>query len=174
MVLGIVTSLSNFRTFSSIPKETSYLLAVILSSVLCFPQFMTTYDLRSVSVVDAQSLSCVLLFATPWTVTRQAPLSVGFSTQEYWSELPFPSPGELPNPEMEPVSSALQADTLPLSHWEASDLLLLLNCSVMSDSLRPHGQQHPRLPCPSPSPGVCSNSCPLSQRYHLYLWICLL
>ena len=81
---------------------------------------MTTYDLRSVSVVDAQSLSCVLLFATPWTVTRQAPLSVGFSTQEYWSELPFPSPGELPNPEMEPVSSALQADTLPLRHWEAS------------------------------------------------------
>ena len=169
MVLGIVTGLSNFRTFSSIPKETSYLLAVIPSSILCFPQFLTTHDLRSVSMVDAQLLSCVLLFATPWTVTCQAPLSVGFSTQEYWSELPFPSPWELPNPEMEPVSSAPQAI---LYHWATGKplyLLLLLSCSVMSDSLRPHGQQHPRLPCPSPSPGVCSNSCPLSQRYHLYL-----
>ena len=48
--------------------------------------------------------SCVRLFATPWTVARQAPLSVGFSRQEYWSGLPCPSPGDLPKPEMEPAS----------------------------------------------------------------------
>ena len=45
-------------------------------------------------------------------------------------------------------------------------LLLLFSCSVMSDSLWPHGLQHARPPCPSPSPGTCSNSCPLSQWYH--------
>ena len=46
----------------------------------------------------------------PWTVTCQAPLSMGFSNQEYWSGLPFPSPGDLPNPGIEPGSPALQAD----------------------------------------------------------------
>ena len=45
-------------------------------------------------------------------------------------------------------------------------VLLLFSCSVVSDSLRPHGLQHARLPCPSPSPGACSNSCPLSQWCH--------
>ena len=51
--------------------------------------------------------------ATPWTVACQAPLTMGFSRQEYWSELPFPSPGHLPNPGIEPESPALQADSLP-------------------------------------------------------------
>ena len=46
-------------------------------------------------------------FATPWTAARQAPLSVGFSRQEYWSGLPFPSPGDLPNPGIKPMSPAL-------------------------------------------------------------------
>ena len=59
-----------------------------------------------------KSLSCVQLFVTPWTVAHQAPLSMGFSRQEYWSGLPFPSPGDLPNPGIETGSSALQADTL--------------------------------------------------------------
>ena len=49
-------------------------------------------------------LSCVQLFATPWTVDCQAPLSMGFSRQEYWSGLPFTSPGDLPNPGIEPAS----------------------------------------------------------------------
>ena len=48
-------------------------------------------------------LSHVQLFATPWTVDRQAPLSMEFSRQEYWSGLPFPTAGELPNPEIELV-----------------------------------------------------------------------
>ena len=62
--------------------------------------------------------SCVWLFLTIWTVTRQS-LSMGFSRQEYWSRLPFPPPGYLPNPGIEPMSPAspaLQADSLPLSH----------------------------------------------------------
>ena len=59
-----------------------------------------------------KSLSRVRFFATLWTVAYQAPLSMGFSRQEYWSGLPLPSPGDLPNPGMEPGSPALEADTL--------------------------------------------------------------
>ena len=54
-----------------------------------------------------ESLSHVWLFVTPWTVTHQAPLSMGFSRQEYWSGLPFLPPGDLPNPGIEPMSPAL-------------------------------------------------------------------
>ena len=50
---------------------------------------------------------------TPWTVAHQAPLSMGFSRQEYWSGLPFPSPGDLPSPGIEPRSPALQENSLP-------------------------------------------------------------
>ena len=53
----------------------------------------------------------------PWTVACQAPLSMGFSRQEYWSGLLFPSPGDLPNPGTEPKSPALQADDLPTELW---------------------------------------------------------
>ena len=59
-----------------------------------------------------KSLSHVRLFATPWTVAYQAPPSIGFSWQEYWRGLPFPSPGDLPDPGIEPGSPAFQADTL--------------------------------------------------------------
>ena len=59
-----------------------------------------------------KSLSRVQLIVTPWAVAHQAPLSMGFSRQEYWSGLPFPSPGDLPNPGIEPRSPALQADAL--------------------------------------------------------------
>ena len=62
--------------------------------------------------VKMKSLSCVQLFATPWTVAYQAPLSMGFSRQGYWSGLPFPSPEDLPNPGIEPGSPALQVDAL--------------------------------------------------------------
>ena len=58
-------------------------------------------------------LSHVRLFATPWTVAHQAPLSMKFSRQEYWSGYPFPSPGDLPNPRIEPRSPVLQVDYLP-------------------------------------------------------------
>ena len=52
------------------------------------------------------------LFVTPWAVAHQAPLSTEFSRQEYWSEVPFPAPGDLPDPGIEPGSPALQANSL--------------------------------------------------------------
>ena len=66
--------------------------------------------------------SYIQLFATPWTVARQAPLSMGLSRQEYWSGLSCPPPGDLPHPGSKPVSPAvpaLQADSLLLSHLES-------------------------------------------------------
>ena len=60
-----------------------------------------------------KSLSRVQLFATPWTAASQAPPSMGFSRQEYWSGLPFSSPGDLPDSGIEPRSPILQADALP-------------------------------------------------------------
>ena len=60
-----------------------------------------------------QSFGHVRLFVTPWTVAHQAPLSMGFLRQNYWSGWPFPSPGNLPNPGTEPGSSAFQADSSP-------------------------------------------------------------
>ena len=61
---------------------------------------------------EVKSLSRVRLFATPWTVAYQAPPSMGFSRQEYWSGLPFPSPGDLPDPGIKPGSPAFQTDAL--------------------------------------------------------------
>ena len=60
----------------------------------------------------ARVLSRVQLFATLWTIAYQAPSSMGFSRQEHWSGLPFPSPGDLPDPEVKPESLALQADAI--------------------------------------------------------------
>ena len=60
-----------------------------------------------------KSLSRVRLFVTPWTVANQAPPSMGFSRQECSSGLSFPSPGDLPDPGIEPMSPALQPDSLP-------------------------------------------------------------
>ena len=67
----------------------------------------------------------------PWTVAHQAPLSMGFSRQEYWSGVPFPSPGDLPDPGIEPRSPALRADALtseppgkPLRAWQFTPVSL--------------------------------------------------
>ena len=71
--------------------------------------------------------SRVQLFATLWTVARQTPLSMGYPRQEYWSELPFPSSRDLPNPGIEPVSPvapALQADSLLPSHQGSPKALM--------------------------------------------------
>ena len=79
--------------------------------------------------LKVKSLSRVWLFATPWTVAYQASPSMGFSGQEYWSGLPFPFPGDLPDPGIEPRSPALEADALtseppgvfltPAKTWES-------------------------------------------------------
>ena len=67
----------------------------------------------SIKRKKVKSFSHVRLFATPWTVAYQAPLSMEFSRQEWWNGLLFPSPGDLPNPGIEPGSPALQANALP-------------------------------------------------------------
>ena len=76
------------------------------------PKHMQTQRLHVRVVRLRLGPSRVQLLVTPWTGTRQAPLSMGFSRQEHWSGLPFPSPGDLPEPGIEPGSLALQADPL--------------------------------------------------------------
>ena len=71
---------------------------------------MSPLENSSWNTSEVKSLSHVRLFVTPWTVAYQAPPSMGFSRQEYWSGLPFPSPRDLPNPGIKPGSPALQAD----------------------------------------------------------------
>ena len=94
--------------------------------------------------VKVKLLSHVRLFATPWTAAYQAPPSMGFSRQEYWSEVPFPSPGDLPNPGIKPMSPELQADALTSeppgkpsnvteSHQKVrTQLLTVLQCNSMA------------------------------------------
>ena len=84
------------------------LLQLTLGTLYWQREILLQYFIEAVSAV--KSLSRVRLFATPWTVARQAPLSMGFSRQECWSGLPFPSLGDLPNPGIEHGSPALQAD----------------------------------------------------------------
>ena len=121
-------------------------------------------------------------FATPWTVTCQTPVSVGFPRQEHWSGLPSPSPGDLPNLGIEPVSPSLAGGffttelpgkSIHVCVYIYGDIYLYIHIrsdqishSVVSDSLRPHESQHARPPCPSPSPGVHSNSRPLNRWCH--------
>ena len=81
----------------------------LLKLVMAFPHSPIVNSRRK---WKRKSLSRVRLFATPWSVAYQAPPSMGFSRQEYWSGLPFPSPGDLPNPGIEPGSPSFQADAL--------------------------------------------------------------
>ena len=83
------------------------------------------YNLRKYVIIGNYTLlylsglvakSC-LTVATPWTVVHRTPLYIGFSRQEYWSGQPFPSPGHLPKPGIEPGSPALQADSLLTELW---------------------------------------------------------
>ena len=76
-------------------------------------------------------MSCPTLFASPWTVAHQASPSMGFSRQEYWSGLTFPSPGDLPDPGIETVSPALQADSLPVSRLRSPNLLKIQKCTFL-------------------------------------------
>ena len=103
-------------------------------------------------------LSCfshVRLCATPETAAHQAPLSLGFSRQEYWSELPWPPPRDLPDPGIEPaslMSPALAGEFFTTSAtWDAPSTFLSsvqFSHSVVSNSLQPHEPQHAKPPCP--------------------------
>jgi len=106
--------------------------------------------------------SCVTLRI----LAHQTPLSMGFPRQEYWSELPFPSPGDLPNPGIKPLLHQ-QEDSLLLSHQGSlGNSSVQFSRSVVSNSLWPHESQHARPPCPSPTPRVHSDSRPSSQWCH--------
>ena len=118
--------------------------------------------------VQAQSLNPVQLFTTLWAVARQAPLSMGFSSQEYCSGLPCPPPGALLDPGIEPMSPASayrQADSLALSHLRSPNILLQLSRSQHGDvqvarscpTLQPHGLTSP-WNSPGQNPGVGSLS----------------
>ena len=97
------------------PKLTFLLVQALGNQrLLCFlEQKVCTFKEGKKERKKVTSLSHVRAFATPWTVVCQAPLSMGFSRQEYCSGLPFPSPGDLPDPGIEPTSPAMQTDSLP-------------------------------------------------------------
>ena len=100
--------------------------------------------------VCAQSLSRIRLFVTPWTVASQAPLSMAFSRQEYWGGLPFPPPGDVPDPGIEPASSvsrALQADSFTTED--------LSPCSERCHTLSPKAH-----PCTPSAAAKSLQSCP--------------
>ena len=72
--------------------------------------------------------------AAPWNITHQAPLSIKFSRQEYWSGYPFPCPGDLPNPGIKPRSPALRADSLPAEPPGNSNISLESSSFYKSDN----------------------------------------
>ena len=107
---------------------------------------------------------------TPWIVAHQAPLSMGFPRQEYWSGLPFPPPGDLPNPRIKPASAALQVASLPLSHQRSPERLAglltglsrwspehLSPCSACPVGVAPAAHRG-RGPCESPHPPIRAGS----------------
>ena len=111
-------------------------------------------------------------FVTLWIIGLRALLSMEFSRQEYWSELPFPSPGDPPAPGIEPMSPVSPVlaggffTTAPPGNPHNPSVQFSsvhFSLSVVSDSLRPHESQHARPPCPLPIPRVHTNSCPSSQ-----------
>ena len=77
-------------------------------------------------------------FAAPWTVAHQALLSMGFPRQEYWNGLPFPSPGDLPDPGIKLAFPALQTDSLPLSHQESPHIVRIHVCMCMHAQMCTH------------------------------------
>ena len=86
-----------------------YFKNIIIFHIECIKAFIYTFT----SFKYHNLLTHVQLFAIPWTAACQAPLSMEFFRQEYWSGLPFPSPGDLPHPGIESRSPVLQADSLP-------------------------------------------------------------
>ena len=126
-------------------KNKNYIKAHFLSFLLKTFAIPINCYLLVVAWMCAQSL--VSDSVSPWTVTHQVPLSTEFSREEKWSGLPLLLQGIFPTQGLNPHL------LLPVQ----------FSCSVVSISSRPHGLQHPRPPCPSPTPGVYPNSCPSSR-----------
>ena len=99
------------KSFSCFNTQKRMLFCLFCSAVFC-PYETKSEHIYLALKVKVKLLSHVWPFATPWTVAHQVLLSMGFFRQEYCSGLPFPSPGNLPNPGIEPRSPALQADAL--------------------------------------------------------------
>ena len=99
--------------------QKGFLLLCLCKWILNWTSFILHISIIIPCVLCAQSLSHVWLFATPWTVAHQDPLSMSFLRQEYWNWLSFPSPGDLPNPGIKSTYPELQMDSLPLSHQES-------------------------------------------------------
>ena len=116
---------------------------------------------------DSGSRSVVSEFATPWTVAHQAPLSMGFSRQEYWSGLPFPSQDTGEGLVSSHLSSLLLPNLPPyllssLQQWLYYCCSVTESCPTLCDCM----DCSARPPCPLPSPGVCPSPCPLNQHCH--------
>ena len=109
-----------FSVKSIIPMET----LAYRYKIACGIQRTIGYFLQA--LLKVKSLSCVRLFVTPWTGACQVPPSMEFCREEYWSGLPFPSPGDLPDPGIKPRSPAFQADTTIWATWEACRLYCTL------------------------------------------------
>ena len=107
-----------------------------ISRIFSSSQIETLYPLNNERKSKCQLLSPVWLFAIPRTVARQAPLSMEFSRQEYWSGLPFPSPGDLPYPGIKIRSPALQVDSLPPSEPPGHESLNNNSCLIFSRHTR--------------------------------------
>ena len=89
---------------------------LVFNSILVKESIMVLKKSEHLPCGSVHVLSPIRLFTSPWTVAHQAPLSVGFPRQKYWSGSPFPSLGDLPNPGIEPASPAWQVASLPLNH----------------------------------------------------------
>ena len=107
IILQLKINLKNFKLGLKLPYDPEILLLGIYLEKTITENYKCTPVIMNVLAV-----SCVRLSATPWTVTHKAPLSTEFSTQDYYSGLPFPSPGNLPNQGIKPGSPALKADSL--------------------------------------------------------------
>ena len=130
----------------------------------------------------AKLLQSCLTLCDSTDCSCQAPLSMGFSRQEYWSGFACSPPGDLPDPRIEPASlksPALSDGFFTTCTTVEGSLSLCMcvcmyvcvssvqfSCSLVCDSLRPHEPQHTRPPCPSPTPRVHTNPCPLSRWCH--------
>ena len=118
--------------------------------------------------------SCVRVFAAPWTVAHQAPLSMGFSKQEYWSGLPFPPPGDLPKPGIKPTSLSLlhwQACSLPLVPPEKPNFIRMqISQHFPWAPLVGHGVSCPVLPPSAPRPPQLSLGPGAATGYSFCLW----
>ena len=139
------------------------LVICLISPALSLTQEGVLSEAQWELVVVVPLLNCDQLFMTPWTLAHQSPLSMRFPRQEHWSGLPFPSPGDLPNPGIKHMSPALARKP---SGRAGGPSVQFSSVAQSCSTLWPHGLQQARLPCPSPTPGACSNSCLLCWWCH--------